>query len=99
MVLKSTENIFPWKQKSCLKGTVARDFLLLIFFMNRPDSTIKNMPNIAEVKLSSYGLQKKLRLRNCGIVDLRLRNCNCGSASQVAELLFRTLEAGFAMWS
>jgi hypothetical protein len=32
MVLKSTKNIFPWKQKSCLKGTVARDFLLPIFF-------------------------------------------------------------------
>jgi hypothetical protein len=29
-------------------------------------STAKNMPEIVEVKPSSCGLQKKLRLRNCG---------------------------------
>jgi hypothetical protein len=40
--------------------------------MNRPDFTAKNVLKIAEVKLSSYGLEvadskKKLRLRNCGV--------------------------------
>jgi hypothetical protein len=30
-------------------------------------STAKNVPKIAEVKLSSCGLQKKLRLRNCRV--------------------------------
>jgi hypothetical protein len=47
-------------KKTCLKGTVARDFLPPFFFMNRPDSKAKNMPTIAEVKLSSCGLKKKL---------------------------------------
>jgi hypothetical protein len=28
--------------------------------MNRPDSTVKNMPKLAEEKLSSCGLQKKI---------------------------------------
>ncbi len=47
-------------------------------------STAKNMPKIAEVKVSSCGLWKKLRLRNCGCGATflkKLRNCNCGSAS------------------
>ncbi len=45
-------------------------------------STAKNMLKIAEVKLSSCGLRKKLRLRNCGATSLKkLRNCDCGSAS------------------
>jgi hypothetical protein len=44
--------------------------------MNRPDFMAKNAPKIAEVKLSSCGLEvadlklrtpKKLRLRNCGV--------------------------------
>jgi hypothetical protein len=35
--------------------------------MNRPDSTAENVPKIAELKLSSCGLLKKLRLRNCGV--------------------------------
>jgi hypothetical protein len=35
--------------------------------MNRPDSTAKNMPKIAELKLSIRGLQKKLRFPNCGV--------------------------------
>jgi hypothetical protein len=40
------------------------------------------MPKIAEVNLSSCGLRKKLRLRNCGATLLKkLRNCDCGSAS------------------
>jgi hypothetical protein len=47
----------------------------------------KNMPKIAEVKLSSCGLQKKLRLWNCGIAVaeqnffLKLWDCDCGNAS------------------
>jgi hypothetical protein len=59
--------------KTFLKGTVARDFLPPIFLlMNKPDSMAKNMPKIAEVRLSSCGfkvadLKKKLRLRNCGV--------------------------------
>jgi hypothetical protein len=50
------------------------------------------MPKIAEVKLSSCGLRKKLRLRNCGVAvaekhflkvaELRLWKCFL----QVAEL-------------
>jgi hypothetical protein len=45
------------------------------------------MPKMAEVKLSSCGLQKKLQLRNCGVAIVeqhffkKLRNCECGSAS------------------
>ncbi len=55
--------------------------------MNRPDSTSKTMPKNAELKLPSCELQKKLRLRNCGVavaeqhVFKKLRNCDCGSAS------------------
>jgi hypothetical protein len=47
----------------------------------------KNMSKTAEMKLSSCGLQKKLRLRNCGVVVAdqhcfkKLRNCDCGGAS------------------
>jgi hypothetical protein len=49
------------ENKTCLKWTVARDFLpMIFFFMNRPDFTAKNVPKIAEVKLSSCGLQKTL---------------------------------------
>ncbi len=77
-----------WKPKTCPKGTVARDFLPLIYvFMNRPDSMAKNMPNIAEVKLSSCGLEVADFRKNCdcGIAELQLRSNislkRCGSAS------------------
>jgi hypothetical protein len=52
--------------------------------MNRPDSAAKNMPKIAEGKLSSCRLQKKLGLLNCecGATFLKkLWNCDCESAS------------------
>jgi hypothetical protein len=44
--------------------------------MNRPDSTAKNMPKIAEMKLSSCGLEvaDSRKNCNCGIEDLRLRS-------------------------
>jgi hypothetical protein len=46
--------------------------------MNRPDSTSKNMLKNAELKLPSCGLQKKLRLRNCGVVvasNMSVKSC------------------------
>jgi hypothetical protein len=44
------------------------------------------MPEIAEVKLSSCGLQKKLRLRNCGVVVAEQHSFkSCGIA--IAEVL------------
>jgi hypothetical protein len=56
--------------------------------MNRPDSTAKNMQKIAEVKLSSFGLQKiviaKLRLqsnislKSCRIAIAEMLPSNCG---------------------
>jgi hypothetical protein len=44
--------------------------------MNRPDSTAKNMPKIAEMKLSSCGLEVADIINNCdcGIAELRLRS-------------------------
>jgi hypothetical protein len=44
--------------------------------MHRPDSTAKNIPKIAEMKLSSCGLE---------VADIR-KNCDCG----IAELRLRT---------
>jgi hypothetical protein len=44
--------------------------------MNRPNSTAENVPKIAELKLSSYGLE---------VADFR-KNCECGVA--VAEQHF-----------
>jgi hypothetical protein len=41
-----------------------------VLFMNKPDSMAKNMPKIAEVKLSSCGFK---------VVDLK-KYCNCGIA-------------------
>jgi hypothetical protein len=40
--------------------------------MNRPDSTAKNVPKIAELKLSSCGLE---------VADFR-KNCDCGIAEK-----------------
>jgi hypothetical protein len=61
--------LFLWKPKTRLKGTVAQDFLHLIFFHEpQPDSTAKNMPKIAEIKLSRCGLED---------VDIR-KNYDCG---------------------
>jgi hypothetical protein len=65
--------LFLWK-KICLKGTVARDFSLQIFLlMNKPDSMAKNMPKIAEVKLSSCEF-KVADFKKIAIVELRLRS-------------------------
>ncbi len=66
--------------------------------MNKPDSMAKNMPKIAEVKLSSWGFKvadfkkiaiTELRLRSnmsLNVAELRLRKCFL----KVAELLLRT---------
>jgi hypothetical protein len=53
--------------------------------MNRPDSTAKNMPKIAELNLSSCGLEVADLRKNCdcGIAELRLQSnisSNCGVA-------------------
>jgi hypothetical protein len=58
---------FSGKQKLALKkGTVARDFLpLIFFFMNRLDSTAKYMTKIVEVKLSSCGFKVPDFRKNC----------------------------------
>ncbi len=84
--------MFLWKPKTCLKGTVARDFFLrFFFFMNRLDSTSKTMPNNAELKLLSCGLEVADSRKNCdcGIAELRLRSNmslkSCGIA--IAEEL------------
>jgi hypothetical protein len=59
--------------------------------MNRPDFTAKNAPKIAEMKLSSCGLevadsQKKLGLRSCGVAVAEKHFCkSCGIA--IAEVL------------
>ncbi len=81
-VLKNRPKIFfnclvLWKPKTCLKETVAQDYLPLIFFHEpRQDSTVNNMPKIAEMKLSSCGFE---------VADIR-KNCDCG----IAELLLRS---------
>ncbi len=59
--------------------------------MNKPDSMAKNIPKIAEVKLSSRGfkvadLKKNLRLRNCGVAVAEqpfLKSCGIA----IAEVL------------
>ncbi len=59
--------------------------------MNRPDSTAKNVQKIAELKLSSCGIEvmdirKKLRLRNCGVAFAEQHFFkSCGIA--IAEVL------------
>jgi hypothetical protein len=56
----------------------------------------QNMPKIAEVKLSSCGLRKKLRLRNCGVAIAEqhfFKSCGIAIAEvllHVAELRLRT---------
>jgi hypothetical protein len=52
-----------------------RFFPLDFFIMNKPDSMAKNMPKIAEVKLSSCGFE---------VADLK-KNCTC----RLAELRLR----------
>jgi hypothetical protein len=53
----------------------------------------KNMPKIAEVKLSRCGLEKKLQLWNCGVVVVeqhffkKFRNCDCGLKKAVGAHL------------
>jgi hypothetical protein len=53
--------------------------------MNRPDFTAKNAPKIAEVKLSSCGLEVADSKKNCdcGIAELRLLS---NISLKVAEL-------------
>jgi hypothetical protein len=59
--------------------------------MNRPDSMAKNMPKIAEMKLSSCALEVADFRKNCdcGIAELQLRGNislkSCGIA--IAEVL------------
>jgi hypothetical protein len=57
--------------------------------MNRPDFTAKNTPKIAEVKLSSCGLHKKIAiaelrsnisLKSCGIAIAEALPSSCGIA-------------------
>jgi hypothetical protein len=56
--------------------------------MNRPDFTAKNAPKIAEVKLSSCGLEfaDSKKKCDCGIAELRLR---ANISIKVAELRLR----------
>jgi hypothetical protein len=74
MVLKINQKyfkncLFLWKPKTYLKGTVAGDFLPPIFFLiNQPDSTAKNMPQIAEMKLP-----------RCGVEVVGIKNCDSGA--------------------
>jgi hypothetical protein len=78
-----------------------RFFTSNFFPMNWPDSTAKNMPKIAELKLSSCGLEVADFRKNCDceiaelqlgsnislkVAELRLRKCFL----QVAELRLRT---------
>jgi hypothetical protein len=82
-----------WKPKTCLKGTVARDFLSPIFFH---ESTENCGSGALKLRTLSCGLQKncdwgiaELRLRSnipFKVVELRLRKFFL----QVAELRLRT---------
>jgi hypothetical protein len=59
------------------KETVARDLLPPIFFHDpQPDCTIKNMPKIAEMKLSICGLEVAASEK---IAIAELRSCGCGA--------------------
>jgi hypothetical protein len=80
--------LFLWKTKTCLKGTVARDFLPLIFFHELTGFHGKNALKIAEVKLSSCGLEVADCKKNCdcGIAELRLQS---NISLKVAELRLR----------
>jgi hypothetical protein len=60
--------LFLLKTKLALKGEL-HEIFTSSFFMNGPNSTAKNMTKIAEVKLSSCGLQKKLR-----VMELQLQS-------------------------
>jgi hypothetical protein len=65
-----------------------RFFTSDFFFMNQPDSTAKNMPKIAEVKLSSCGFEVAdfRKSCDCGIVELWLHS---NISEKVAELRLR----------
>jgi hypothetical protein len=58
------------------------------FPMNGPNSTAENVPKIAELKLSSCGLEVVNFRKNCdcGIAELRLRS---NISLKVAELRLR----------
>ncbi len=68
--------LFLWKTKTCLKGTVVRDFYLPFFSTNRPDSMAENILKIAGVKLSSCRFEVAGFRKNCDcrIVELRSRS-------------------------
>ncbi len=59
----------------------------LFSWIDQMDSMAKNIPKISEVKLSSCGLQKKLRLRNCrvAVVGQHFFKKSCGIA--ITEVL------------
>ncbi len=96
---KSTKNIFrtvcfSGHQKLVLNGQLLEIFFPPIFFFtNRQDSTAKNMPIIAEMKLSSCGLKVRtsekiataelqlrsnISLKRCGIVIAKVLPPSCG---------------------
>ncbi len=99
VLLLSSPFLFLWKTKTCLKGTVARDFWPPIFFWiwksraycpfkilltakipggykiyNFKLLHAKNLPKIAEVKLSSCGLEVA-DLRKIAIAELLPSRC------------------------
>jgi hypothetical protein len=83
--------LFPWKPKTCLKGTVAWDFLPLIFFSwiyQIPQPKICQHFGSEALKLWTWsgGLQKNLRLRSCGVAVAKQHFWkSCGIA--IAEVL------------
>ncbi len=97
MVLKINQKyisnpLFLWTPKTCLKGTVARDFLPPDFFLHESTGSYsQKYAKIAELKLPSCGLEvadfrkiliAELRSCGCGATFLKkLRNCDCGSVS------------------
>jgi hypothetical protein len=85
---KFLESYVSLKTKNLPERDSSTRFLSRIFFLyESTGSTSKTMPKNAELKLSSCGLEKKLRLWNCGVVVAeqhvfkKLRNCDCGRAS------------------
>jgi hypothetical protein len=62
-----------------------RFFTSDFFPMNRPNSTAENVPNIAELKLSSCGLE---------VADFR-KNCDCEIAV-VEQHLFKSCRIAIA---
>ncbi len=63
-------------------------FFTYVFSMNQPDSTAKNMPKIAKVKLSSCGLEvADLKLRTSEkIAIVEMQSCGCGATLKCCEI-------------